>query len=394
MRLCLVSLDFAPARTSGLTVYAERLAHLLTAHGHDVTVVAARRPGLPAQSVVNGIPVERLPIGRSDWIGYSLRAARHVARRHRQQPFDVVHFLDAHFAWAYRGPFVVSLLQSFRQRLTADGGQPYAVSRANRLFRRGYYTAARAWMERPALRRARVMVALSEATRQEFIRHYGVSPERIILTRPSIDPERFAPQPATMVDALRRRLGVEGCRVLLYVGFSNPRKGVEYLAAALATLPADVRLVLVGLWAPGYRSRVIAAAGSAWNRVIEAGSVPDAEMPLYFSLADLLAIPSLLEGFGLPALEAMACGTPVVATTAGSLPEVVGNCGILVPPRESAALAAAIRRLLGDHTYREELARCAYERARREFSPQQEYASLMQAYRQAHEASDPLCATA
>jgi len=225
MRLCLVSLDFAPARTSGLTIYAERLARLLANHGHAVTVVAARRPGLPGRTFADGIAVERLPIGRSDWIGYGLRAARHVARRRARGDFDLVHFLDVHFAWAYRGPFVASLLQSFRQRLTADGGQPYASSWPNRVFRRAYYSGALRCMERPALRRAGALVSLSEATRQEFVRHYHIRPERIMLTPPSIDPARFAPPPAETVAALRRRLGLEGRRVLLHVGFSHPAQG-------------------------------------------------------------------------------------------------------------------------------------------------------------------------
>ncbi|MCS6880000.1 MAG: glycosyltransferase family 4 protein [Oscillochloridaceae bacterium] len=381
MRLCLVSLDFAPVRTSGLTIYAERLARLLANHGHQVTVVAARRPGLAHRTFVEDIVVDRLPIGRSDWIGYGLRAARHVARRRARGELDLVHFLDVHFAWAYHGPFVASLLQSFRQRLTADGGRPYASSWPNRVFRRGYYSGALRWMERPALRRAGALVSLSEATRQEFIQHYRIRPERIMLTPPSIDPTRFAPPPPEAVAALRRRLGLEGRRVLLHVGFSTPRKGLEYLVAALPALPADVRLVLVGAWEPGYREKVRAAAGAAWERVLEAGSVPDAEMPLYFALADTLTLPSLLEGFGLPALEAMACGTPVIAAASGALPEVVGPCGVLVPPRDTPALVAAIRALLDDEPRRARLARCGRERACTVFSPEREYATVMQAYR-------------
>lgn len=380
MRLCLISLDFAPVRTSGLAIYAERLADLLAAHGHDVTVVAGQRPGTARRAMMAGISVERVAIGRSDWIGYSLRAARHVTHQQQARPFDIVHFLDVHFAWAYSGPFVASLFQSFRQRLTADNGRPYGSSRRNRAFRRGYYTGAMYLLERPALRRARALASASEATRHEFVSHYGVAPSRITLTPTAVDTDRFAPQPAEAVAALRRRLGLEGRRVLTYVGFSTPRKGLEYLAAGLAALPDDVRLVLVGKWEPGYRERVVAAAGAAWGRVIEVGSVPDDEMPLYLSLADLLVLPSLLEGFGLPALEAMACGTPVVATTAGSLAEVVGPCGALVPPRDTPALLAAITTLLGDGPRREQLAICARERALTHFSRQREYDAITSVY--------------
>lgn len=378
MRLCLISLDVAPARSSGLAVYAERLAARLANGGHAVTMLAARRPGTPPHSMLGAVCIERVPIGSSDWIGYGWNAARYVQQLQRKQPFDIVHFLDVHFAWAYRGPFVASLLQSFRQRLTADNGQPYGSSWHNRLFRRGYYSAARALLEKPALRRAVRLVALSQAARDEFVQHYAVAPERVAVVPETVDTLRFAPHDST---ALRERLGLVGRRVLVYIGFSTPRKGLEYLAAGLHALPADVRLVIVGRWEAGYREKVRAAAGAAWERVREVGTVPDEEIPLYLSLADLVVLPSLLEGFGLPALEALACGTPVVATTAGSLAEVVGPCGILVPPRDTQALVLAISALLEDEPRRRQLGLCARERALMHFGAAQAYEGMMQVYR-------------
>lgn len=380
MRLCLISLDVAPVRSSGLAVYAERLAERLVAGGHEVTMVAAWRPGTLPRTVRAGMVVERVAIGRSDWIGYGWHAARHVALQHARQPFDLVHFLDVHFAWAYRGPFVASLLQSFHQRLTADNGQPYASSVANRAFRRVYYTTAMHLLERPTLYRARALVSLSEATRQEFVTNYGLSERAIALTPESVDTDYFAPQPVARVEPLRQQLGLQGCRVLLYVGFSNPRKGLEYLVAGLDALPDDVRLVIVGQWDAAYRQKVIEAAGGAWNRVVEVGSVPDALMPVYYALADLVVLPSLLEGFGLPALEALACGTPLVATRAGSLPEVIGPCGLLVSPRDTPALVEAISSLLTDPTRRAALSVAARARALSHFSAERAYESIMNVY--------------
>jgi glycosyltransferase involved in cell wall biosynthesis len=377
MRLCLVSLDLAPVRSSGLAVYAERLALRLAEHGHAVTVVAALRPGAVRHSALGAVTVDRVEVGPSDWIGYSWRAARYVARLNAAEPFDVVHFMDVHFAWAYSGPYVASLLQSFRQRLVADRGHPYGSSWRNRAWRSLYYRMARVAMERPALRRASALVALSEATRREFARHYGVDPQRITLIPEPIDTLRFAPRPA---DALRKRLGLEGKRVLVYIGFSTPRKGLEYLAAGLHLLPPDVRFVIVGSWERGYRNKVMAAAGPAWSKVIEVGSIPDEEIPEYLSLADLYVSPSLLEGFGIPLVEALACGTPIVATTAGSTGEVVGACGILVPPSDTAALVSAIMELLEDEERRRRLGRLARERACSIFGVEQAYQAMIGVY--------------
>jgi glycosyltransferase involved in cell wall biosynthesis len=384
MRLCLVSLDIAPVRSSGLAVYAERLARRLAAAHHDVTVVAAQRQGTPRHTMIDGMTIERVPIGSSDWIGYGWQAARHVQQMQAQQPFEVVHFLDVHFAWAYRGPYVASLLQSFRQRLTADNGRPYASSWRNRLFRQGYYRAARVLFERPALRRARALVSLSHATRHEFVAHYGIDAQHIAVVPETVDAAWFAPRPT---DDLRQQLGLDNKRVLVYVGFSNPRKGLEYLAAALRSLPADVRLIIVGRWEAGYRASVVAAAGPAWERVLEVGSVPDEDIPRYLSLADLVVLPSLLEGFGLPALEALSCGTPVVATTAGSLSEIVGPCGMLVPPRDTPALVQAISTLLADEERLRELGRQARRRALTHFGEQQAYTGMRDVYQRAAAAS-------
>lgn len=99
MRLCLVSLDFAPARSSGLTVYAERLAHRLVSAGHIVTVIAAHRPGTFRRTVSDNLCIERIPIGYSDWIAYSWWAARYVEKLQCEKTFNIVHFLDVHFAW-------------------------------------------------------------------------------------------------------------------------------------------------------------------------------------------------------------------------------------------------------------------------------------------------------
>jgi glycosyltransferase involved in cell wall biosynthesis len=248
------------------------------------------------------------------------------------------------------------------------------------LFRQGYYSAAHSMLERPALRRASWLVALSEATRNEFVQHYDLNPARVAVVPEAVDPQRFAPRNTS---ELRQRLALNDSRILVYVGFSNPRKGLEYLAAGLSALPPNVRLVIVGRWAAGYRARVQQAAGPGWQHVLEVGSVPDDDIPAYLSLADLVVLPSLLEGFGLPALEALACGTPVVATNAGSLPEVVGPCGMLVPPRNTDALVAAITKLLNNEPRRRQLAQCARQRALTQFSMQQSYTGMLTVYQQA-----------
>jgi glycosyltransferase involved in cell wall biosynthesis len=377
MRVCLVSLDYAPYRGSGLAVYAEDLARGLHEQGYAVTVLAALRPGMSALAEARGVQVRRVPIGPSNWIGYSVRAARAVARLAREHPFDVVHFADVHFAYAYSGSFVASLWQSFRQRLQAAGGRPYASGRLNYAVRLTYYNIARLWMERTSLARAGRLIAACESTMHEFVAHYGVVPERVSYVPQGTDLGALWRVPT---NALRRRLGLEGRRVVLFVGFATARKGLEYMARALGALPPDVTWVIAGRWEPGYRDKVFAALGTAASRVVEAGLIADEERAAYYSLADVYVSPSLLEGLGLTPIEAQACGTPAIVTDASSGREEVGDAGLVVPARDPEALATAIRSLLDDPARRAELGARGRARVLQRFTYQRMTEGTLAAY--------------
>jgi glycosyltransferase involved in cell wall biosynthesis len=304
--ICLVSLEYKPYRGSGLTIYAEELARGLSELGHHVTVLAGQRPGLPVFHQVDGVDVYRAAIGRFNWFTYCWRAVKMLRNLQHKISFDVVHFLDVYFAYAYRGPFVASVWQSFRQALRACDGRPCHTGNVE-----------------------------------------------------GIDTSFFRPVAA---DALRHRLGLDGLRLILFVGFATPRKGLEYLAQAMTMLPDDVHLLIVGRWAPGCQERFRRAAGSAMDRVHEVGFVADSERPAYYSLADLYVSPSVLEGLGITPVEAMSCGTPAVVTSASSGPEEVGDAGLIVPPCDPEALALGIRRLLDDDRMRTELGRRGRQR--------------------------------
>ena len=339
MRLCLISLDFKPYRSSGLTIYAEDLARGLVERGHEVTVLAARRAGFPTKHEVDDVQVHRVSPGVLDWITYSWHVAQYLQQLEKIELFELVHFLDVHFAYAYPGPYIASIWQSFRQRLTADGGRPYHTTLLDMVKRQMYYRIAQKKMEEPALARAGRLIASCKSTREEFISAYHIPSGKIDLGVQGVNTAFFRPVSAI---ALRQRLGLDGCFVLLFVGFMNPRKGLEYLAQAMRSLPEHVHLVLAGRWAPGYRARVWQVLGEAKSRVHEVGFLPDQDLPVYYSMTDLYVSPSLLEGLGVTPIEAMACGTPAIVTDASSGPEEVGEAGVIVPARNSEMLAQAI----------------------------------------------------
>jgi glycosyltransferase involved in cell wall biosynthesis len=174
-----------------------------------------------------------------------------------------------------------------------------------------------------------------------------VPPERVDVTPLGTD---LAPAPAGAVAAVRRRLRLEG-PYLLGLGTLEPRKDLPTLVRAFAGLAGELphRLVLAGLagWGAGAVAAAVEDSGVA-DRILLAGWVPEADKAALLSGADVFAYPSRSEGYGLPVLEAMACGVPVVTTTGGSLPEVAGDAALLVEPGDAGALAAAIAKLAGD----------------------------------------------
>lgn len=225
---------------------------------------------------------------------------------------------------------------------------------------------------RRAVRRAWRILADSESTRRDLIELLGVEPERVTVLYPGVEP-RFRPaRDAGVLERVRSRYSLPG-RFILGLGTLQPRKNFVGLIDAFVRLLAagdpglaDLHLVIVG--GPGWMYDQIAArviATGLEGRVHLPGFVDDADLPAVYSLASAFAFPSWYEGFGLPLLEAMACGTPVVAADNSSLPEVVGNAGLLVSTGDTDALAGALARLLTDEALRARLVAAGREQAQR-----------------------------
>jgi len=211
-------------------------------------------------------------------------------------------------------------------------------------------------------RRAAGILTISRAAREDLIRLWRLPPERIGVAYPGVDP-RFRPLPEEEVAAFRARRGLPDSFVL-YVGTLEPRKNLGILLDAIGRLSPPIPLILVGGrgWKPAFLSRLRALEQEGRARWV--GFVPDAELPLWYNAATLFAYPSRYEGFGMPLLEAMACGTPVIAARASSLPEVVGEAGLLADPEEVEDWVEGIRALGRDAVLREALRARGLARAR------------------------------
>jgi glycosyltransferase involved in cell wall biosynthesis len=286
---------------------------------------------------------------------YSFREQAFWQRELRAVPIDIFHAPHINIPLGVRVPLVVTLhdLIPFRFRGTINSWL------GERYFR---------LMSKLAVARAARVIAVSNNTRRDLIMLLRANPAKIRTIVEGADP-RFAVRAASeRVRALRSRFGIDG-RYLLYAGQWKPHKNMGTLLLAFADLRRrhpDLQLVLVGREDPRQRHvPELIRRLDLENAVIRTGYVRDEDdLVGLFQGASVLAHPSRYEGFGLPPLEAMAAGVPVVASHAASLPEVVGEAGLLLPPDDACQWARALERALVDDGLRGDLIRAGHVRAR------------------------------
>jgi glycosyltransferase involved in cell wall biosynthesis len=219
-----------------------------------------------------------------------------------------------------------------------------------------------------SVQRADLVLADSRSTKDDLVELLAVQPAKIEVVYPGVDP-RFHPiEDQILLKEVRERYHLPS-RFVLGLGTLQPRKNFIGLIEAFADLRStirDLRLVIVG--GRGWLYESIFATVERLGveeKVIFPGYVADEDLPALYNLAELFVFPSLYEGFGLPPLEALACGTPVVSSTASSLPEVMGEAGLMVEATDIEALTGAMTRVLEDSLLREDMVAAGIEQAKR-----------------------------
>nr|MBC7245829.1 glycosyltransferase family 4 protein [Chloroflexota bacterium] len=235
-----------------------------------------------------------------------------------------------------------------------------------------------------ALRHAERLIAISQFTRSCLVEALGYPSERTQVIYRAVDREQF--RSLTVPAAFRRKYSLdEGLRYILYVGSEDPRKNLATLLQAFHIVQQQVpsaRLIKAGAAHFGaQREKLLAQVAQLGlkGKVRFLDHVPDEDLPFLYNVADVFVLPSLYEGFGLPALEAMSCGTPVIAANRASLPEVVGAGGVLVDPVDVETMAQAIATLVSDAERHATAAQAALQQAER-FSLQRQASETLDVY--------------
>lgn len=319
----------ADYRRAGIHQYIYQvLRHLPPEHEYLVYTRFAEELGGPTMKLMHGRWPTQQRLARILW---EQLAWPWVAKR---QQVELLHSMAFVLPWWLPAPAVVTV---------------YDLSFMH--YPQSFPPLQRRYLQRQtaqACRRARRVITISQSAQQDVHHFFGVSLNQIDVIMPGVDAV-YRPLPAAEVAAFRQRQGAPP-RFVLHVGTLQPRKNIPLLLEAFAQLPLpDVHLVLVG--GKGWLYEEIFARVTALGlqeRVHFTGYVPDEALPLWYNAATLLALPSRYEGFGLPLVEAMACGTPVIAANNSSLPEAVGDAGLLFAPDDARELAERITAVLQD----------------------------------------------
>lgn len=320
---------------AGLGRYARTLAETLVArYPGEIAIFYNRdRAARPVESL-RDVPARTVPLGYKPWrMAVWLGQLARLSFR-RLLPGAVLYHATEHLLMPLRGVPTVLTVHDLIYRLF-----PRHHKRLNYWF----LNAAMPLF----VARADHIVAISQATKRDLVQHYGIDPEKVTVIYEAAAP-RFQPMSAAAVAAARARYHLPE-HFMLHVGTIEPRKNLARVLAALEQLRAeglDLALVIVGGKGWLYDDFFARLAESpARQAVVLPGYVPDEDLPAVYGAADLVVMASVYEGFGLPVLEGMACGTPVAASRMSSLPELGGDAALYFDPYDVPAMAAVIRRI-------------------------------------------------
>jgi glycosyltransferase involved in cell wall biosynthesis len=386
LRIAMLSYRSKP-HCGGQGIYVRHVSRELAALGHHVEVFSGQpypelEPGpvlrtLPSLDLYREPDPFRTPHLREyrDWIDvlevaamwtaafpepltFSLRALR--ALRQRPGEFDVVHDNQV-LAYGILGiaRLGLPLVTSIHHPISVDRRIELAAATGlARLSKRRWYGFVR--MQGRVARRVGPVLTGSESSRDDICRDFRVLPENVHVIPLGVDTRLFHPRPEPRVPG----------RILAVASADSPVKGIATLLRAVGKLATerDVHLIVVGKPAAGGPTERLVAELALGDRVRFVTGISDDELAGLAASAEIAVVPSLYEGFSLPAVEHMASGTPLVASRTGALPEVTGDAAVLVTPGDPEELAAALRRLHDSAGERERLGTAAWRRVQERFA--------------------------
>jgi len=401
LRICLLSYRSNP-HCGGQGVYLKNLSRALKDLGHQVHVISGppdpqldddiplhQLPGLDLYNPADPFRVPKLkelidPINLIEWLGVStmgfpepftfgLRAQRYL--RARLQAFDIVHDNQSlsYGLWAIHKK--VPTIATIHHPITIDRKIAIQAESTPLKKMKQWRWHSFIGMQKRVSRSLPRIITVSRSARDDICRDFNMRPGQFRIVPNGINTDLFYPIPA-----IERKTN----RIIVTNSADTPLKGLLFLFRAVAELvqTRNVEVTVIGI--PKENGRIVKLIRQLGigHLIHFTGRIDNGEFVRQYARATVAVVPSVYEGFGLPVGEAMACGVPVISTTGGALPEVVGDAGILVPPADHRALARAILEILADPARAAQLGLAGYQRVQQHFTWSKAAEHTVAAYRE------------
>jgi glycosyltransferase involved in cell wall biosynthesis len=375
LNICLVSYDFPPM-ISGEGTHTFGLAKALSNSGHDVTVITTDlKGGKPLEeNYFKIIRVSPIKIPALKLFYFDILSKKKIKELHDRQNIDIIHYTQDYYK-------ISISKEKINVPIIATMHTPWAIEReiikakTNRfdylsyIFHRNTYFLKR--MNKKACERADKLIAVSKYVKRTITKEYGITSDKVEVIPNAVDINKFSPN--VDKDKVRKMWNFTSEPIVLFVGRLDHTKGIMYLVKSFSKIVKDIpdaKLIIIGKGQ--LRNHIISFIdkNNLGKSIILIRSVEDEDLPKFYAFSDLVVLPSLMEGFGIVLIEAMACGKPCIVTRAGGPEDIVidGETGFIVPPADSYSLCQAIHALLTNDNLAKDFGRAGRKRVERNFT--------------------------
>jgi len=376
LNIDLVSYEFPPMN-GGEGIYTYGLAKALSDLGHNVTVITTDLKGRIETSDRDDFNIVYIsPIKKSGLklFSFNIFLKKKIIDMYKNKDIDILHHTnDYYFLFVSKKdvdlPIIATVHHPYAEerRIIKDNSNTYNYLRY--LMRRPIYFHER--MEKITCKKADNIIAASNYTAQSIIKEYNIPSDKVRVIPNAVSIEKFNPK----IDGfkIREKWNLSKDKIVLFVGRLDLNKGIKYLIEAFSKIIIDIpnaRLMIVGDGPLKNDIKKIVSMHNMEKYIIFAGNVESKDLPKFYAASDIVVLPSLMEGFGIVLLEAMATGKPCIATKAGGTKDVIlnGKTGFLVPPADSYALYHAMRTILINDDIAKKFGNAGLERVKKNFT--------------------------